>query len=314
MGRFSILSIDDLSCEDIQNIIDISFSMDEVLGRDIKKIPTLRGKVVALMFFEPSTRTRISFELASKFVSADTVNFSTAGSSIEKGESLIDTIRTISSLGVDFLVIRHNKEGVPHIVAEHSDISVINAGDGKNEHPTQALLDLFTMMKRKKLKSISDMKNLSVSIVGDILHSRVARSNIKLLRKLGVKINVVSAYTTLPQGIDKVFDIKVKNFIDEEVLESDFIMALRLQKERHAAVFYPSDREFNFFWGLKEEQILKLKDRVIMHPGPMNLGVEIMPAVAYSELSAISEQVRNGVAVRMAILFYIFRGGKIGID
>ncbi len=307
-----LLSIDDLEKKDVENIIELSFSMLEILSRDIKKVPTLRGKSVGLIFFEPSTRTRVSFEIAAKTLSSDTINLSEKGSSVEKGESLLDTIKTITALGVDFLVIRHRAEGFPHILAKLSGISTINAGDGKNEHPTQALLDLFTMMTRKRLRKVDDLKGATISIVGDILHSRVARSGIKLFSKIGMNVILVSSYTTLPKGIEKLGNgnIKIRTFFDDEFLKSDFVMALRLQKERHGNFYFPSDKEYNEIWGLDENIMVTLKEKnkdvVIMHPGPMNIGVEINSEVAYSEHSAIFEQVRNGVATRMAILYYLF--------
>lgn len=305
----NLLSVDYLSTPEIQDILDSSYSMLEILGRDIKKIPTLRGKIISLMFFEPSTRTRISFEISAKLLSADTVTFSPSGSSIEKGENLIDTVNTIRSLGADIVVVRHNKEGVPWVIFKNTNIPVINAGDGKNEHPTQALLDIFTMAKQKNIRQISDFKNIQVSIIGDVLHSRVARSDVKLFLKLGMKVIVVSSYTTgYPFFGDQV---KFKSFVDQEVLSSDFIVALRLQKERHGNTFYPSEREYFEFWGLKDEIIEKAKDKFIMHPGPMNIGVEIEQSIAYSENSLIFQQVRNGVAVRMAILYYILTKSRL---
>lgn len=299
----SLLSVDHISITEIQDILDSSYSMLEILGRDIKKVPTLRGKVVSLMFFEPSTRTRISFEISAKFLSADTVVFSPSGSSIEKGENLIDTFSTIKSLGADLVVVRHSKEGVPWVIQKNTKVPVVNAGDGKNEHPTQALLDLFTMAKQKNIRNITDFKDIQVSIIGDVLHSRVARSDTKLFIKLGMKIIIVSSYTTgYPFFHDRV---RFKNFVDQEVLSSDFIIALRLQKERHGNCFYPSEREYFEFWGLKEEIFEEVKDKFIMHPGPMNIGVEIDQSIAYSENSLIFKQVRNGVAVRMAVLYHI---------
>lgn len=298
-----LLSVDHLSISEVQDIIDNSYSMLEILGRDIKKVPTLRGKVIALMFFEPSTRTRISFELAAKALSADTISFSPAGSSMEKGENVVDTANTIKSLGADIIVVRHSKEGVPWLIFNRTEIPVINAGDGKNEHPTQALLDLFTMMRHKNIRSVRDMKGTQVAIIGDILHSRVARSNVKLLLKIGVNVILVSSYTTI-SGFSAE-GVKVKNFIDEEVLNSDFIMALRLQKERHGNTYYPSEREYYNFWGLNEEVIERFKGLAIMHPGPMNMGVEIDHLLAYSNNSLIFEQVKNGVAVRMSVMYYI---------
>jgi aspartate carbamoyltransferase catalytic subunit len=310
-GMHHLLSVDDLSFSDVENIMDLSFSMLEILGRDIKKVPTLRGRTVFLMFFEPSTRTRVSFELAAKTLSADTINLSDKGSSIEKGESLADTIKTIKSLGADFIVVRHKGEGFPHLIADLAKIPTINGGDGKNEHPTQALLDLLTMMLKKGVRKLSEIKGATISIVGDIMHSRVARSGIKLFSKVGLNVIVVSSYTTLPKDIEKFFGVKVKNFFDDEVFSSDFIMALRLQKERHGNFIIPSDREYNEFWGLNQRFLDEIKRRkkdsvIIMHPGPMNLGVEIEPSVAYSDSSAIFEQVRNGVAVRMAVFYYLF--------
>ncbi len=303
----NLLSIDDLSAEDIKNIMEISSSMLEVLSRDIKKVPTLRGRTVTLMFFEPSTRTRVSFELASKALSADTVNFSISESSIKKGETFLDTIKTITALGSDFLIIRHSGEGFPHLVSKHTEIPVVNAGDGKNEHPTQALLDLFTMMQKKKVKDPFELKGARISIVGDILHSRVARSGIKLFSKIGMDITVVSPSTTLPPKLEEIWGVRHKSFFDDEFFSSDFIMLLRVQKERHGKSYYPSDREYNEFWGIDEKVFseLKKKGSVIMHPGPMNLGIEIIPDVAYSPSSAVLEQVKNGVAVRMAVLYYL---------
>ncbi|MCS7213786.1 MAG: aspartate carbamoyltransferase catalytic subunit [Candidatus Calescibacterium sp.] len=305
----SLLSVDSLKLSEIQEIIDSTYSMYDVLSREIKKLPTLRGKVISLMFFEPSTRTRISFEIASKLLSADIVNFSPSGSSVEKGENLLDTANTILSLGADLIVVRHSREGVPWFIFERLKIPVVNAGDGKNEHPTQALLDLFTMMKHKSVKNLSEFRNVQVSIVGDILHSRVARSNIKLLSKIGARVILVSAYTTLYQNLPE--GVKVKNFIDNDVLSSDFIIALRLQRERHGNAFYPSEREYFEFWGVKQDLVEKAKGLLIMHPGPMNMGVEIDQTVAYSENSLIFDQVKNGVAVRMAVLYYLLTKGRL---
>ncbi len=308
----NLISIDDLDIGDISAIISLSFSMREVLEREIKKVPTLRGKVICLMFFESSTRTRVSFELAAKFLSADTVSFTPSSSAMQKGESMIDTIRTITALGADFLVVRHSKEAFPHLISKYTDIHIVNAGDGKNEHPSQALLDLFTMMREKGAKDTKELRGCAVSIIGDILHSRVARSDIKLFSKLGMNVTIVSPFTTIPPAIEKLGNIKVKKFIDEDVISSDFIMLLRIQKERHGAYFYPSEREYNAIWGIDDAMLEKLREKgtYIMHPGPMNIGVEVMPSIAYSDISLISEQVKNGVAVRMAILYYLYSMSK----
>lgn len=307
----SLLSVDYISLTEIQDILDSSYSMLEILGRDIKKIPTLRGKVVSLMFFEPSTRTRISFEISAKLLSADTMVFSPSGSSIEKGENLIDTFGTIKSLGADLVVVRHSKEGVPWVIQRNIKVPVVNAGDGKNEHPTQALLDLFTIARQKNIRYVTDFKDIQVSIVGDVIHSRVARSDTKLFIKLGMRVIIVSPYTTgYPFFHDRV---KFKNFVDREVLSSDFIIALRLQRERHDGnSFYPSEREYFEFWGLKDEILEDAKGKFIMHPGPMNIGIEIEQSIAYSENSLIFQQVKNGVAVRMAVLYYILSKSRSG--
>jgi aspartate carbamoyltransferase catalytic subunit len=274
------------------------------LSRDIKKVPPLRGKTVVSLFFEPSTRTRTSFALAAKRLSADDVNFSVTSSSVVKGESIQDTALTIQALGADFIVIRHKSSGVPHILSTLLDASVVNAGDGANEHPTQALLDLFTIRSHKK-----NFKDLTVSIIGDIAHSRVAKSNIYGLTKLGAKVRVISPPTLMPAEIDKL-GVEVYHSIDEGVRNADVIMTLRLQLERQSKGFLPSMREYFKLYGLTQERLgLAKKNAIVMHPGPMNRGVEIASNVADGPQSVILEQVTNGIAVRMAVL-YLLAGVK----
>jgi aspartate carbamoyltransferase catalytic subunit len=299
-----LLGIKELSPDEISHILDTSSGFRDVLSRDIKKVPPLRGKTVVSLFFEPSTRTRTSFALAAKRLSADDVNFSVTSSSVVKGESIQDTALTIQALGADFIVIRHKSSGVPHILSTLLDASVVNAGDGANEHPTQALLDLFTIRSHKK-----NFKDLTVSIIGDIAHSRVAKSNIYGLTKLGAKVRVISPPTLMPAEIDKL-GVEVYHSIDEGVRNADVIMTLRLQLERQSKGFLPSMREYFKLYGLTQERLgLAKKDAIVMHPGPMNRGVEIASNVADGPQSVILEQVTNGIAVRMAVL-YLLAGVK----
>ncbi|HDH10714.1 MAG TPA: aspartate carbamoyltransferase catalytic subunit [Nitrospirae bacterium] len=299
-----LLGIKELAPEEIYHILDTAAGFKDVLLRDIKKVPPLRGKTVVSLFFEPSTRTRTSFALASKRLSADVVNFSVTTSSVVKGETLKDTALTIQSLGADFVVIRHGSSGVPHLLGNLLNISVINAGDGANEHPTQALLDLFTIQSRKK-----KIKGLTVAIIGDIAHSRVAKSNIYALTKLGAKVRVICPPTLMPAGIEKL-GIDVFHSIDEGIRKADVIMALRLQLERQSKGFLPSLEEYFNLYGLTDERLkLAKEDAIVMHPGPMNRGVEIESAVADGPQSVILEQVTNGLAVRMAVL-YLLSGVK----
>lgn len=299
-----LLGIKDLSPEEINYIIDTSSNFKDVLMRDIKKVPPLRGKTVVSLFFEPSTRTRTSFALAAKRLSADIVNFSVTTSSVVKGESLQDTALTIQSLGADFVLIRHASSGVPYYLSRILDISVINAGDGSNEHPTQALLDLFTIQSYKK-----KIKGLTVAIIGDIAHSRVAKSNIYGLIKLGAKVKVIGPPTLMPVEIEKL-GIDVFHSIDEGIKDADVIMTLRLQLERQSKGFLPSHEEYFNLYGLTSERLkLAKKDAIVMHPGPMNRGVEIASDVADGNQSVILEQVTNGIAVRMAVL-YLLAGVK----
>ena len=303
-----ILSIDDLSVDFVKEIIRVAYSMKDVLSRDVKKLPTLRGKMLVNLFYEPSTRTRVSFEIAAKNLSAEVINFSAAGSSVEKGESLRDTIKTVEKLGADFIVIRHPSEGASHFAAEVAQVaSIINGGDGKGEHPTQALLDLFTIVQELSDGDIDSLRNITVTYIGDILHSRVARSGIKLFRKLGMKTCVCAPSTLLPRGIESVAE--VKNDLYSALKESDVAISLRLQKERQQGVYFSDLREYNEFWEITDELISKSNPNIIiMHPGPMNIGVEIEPKVAYGKQSVILKQVENGVAVRMAIIYLLFVG------
>ena len=299
-----LLGIKELSSEEIYHILETADGFKDVLKRDIKKVPPLRGKTVVSVFFEPSTRTRTSFALAAKRLSADVVNFSVPTSSVVKGERLKDTALTIQSLGADFIVIRHAASGVPHFLSNILDISVVNAGDGANEHPTQALLDLFTIQSHKK-----KIKGLTVAIIGDIAHSRVAKSNIYALTKLGANVRVICPPTLMPAEIEKL-GIDVFHSIEEGIRDADVVMTLRLQLERQHKGFLPSLEEYFKLYGLTSQRMkLASDDAIVMHPGPMNRGVEIESAVADGPQSVILEQVTNGLAVRMAVL-YLLSGVK----
>ena len=296
----SLLGIKDLSIDEINLILESSLGFKDVLGRDIKKVPALRGKTVVNLFFEPSTRTRTSFTLAAKRLSADVVNFSVSSSSVVKGETLQDTALTIQALGADLLVIRHGSSGVPEYLNKILDISVINAGDGANEHPTQALLDLFTILQYKK-----EISGLSIAIIGDIAHSRVAKSNIYGLTKLGAEVRVICPPTLLPAEIEKL-GVKVFHSIEKGLKDVDVVMTLRLQLERQSKGFLPSLKEYFKLYGLTSERLkLTKKDSIVMHPGPMNRGVEIASDVAGGPQSVILDQVTNGIAVRMAVLYLL---------
>jgi aspartate carbamoyltransferase catalytic subunit len=280
-------------------LIDTALSFKDVLRRDIKKVPALRGKTVVNLFFEPSTRTKTSFELAEKRLSLDVINFAVSSSSVVKGESLLDTVRTIESYGIDYLVIRHPSSGVPHFIAKQTHASVVNAGDGINEHPTQALLDAVTMKERK-----GGVKGLEVAIVGDILHSRVARSNVDCLMKLGASVRLVGPPTLIP--LNPPAGVKVYYDMDDGIRGADVVMMLRIQLERQGKSFFPSTKEFFKYWGLSAERlVLADKDALVMHPGPMNRGIEIASDVADCPQSVILEQVTNGIAVRMAVIYML---------
>jgi aspartate carbamoyltransferase catalytic subunit len=299
-----LLGMKELKPEEIYHILDTAAGFKDVLKRDIKKVPPLRGKTVVSLFFEPSTRTKTSFALASKRLSADFVNFSVSTSSVVKGESLKDTALTIQALGADFVLVRHASSGVPHLLSNLLDVSIVNAGDGANEHPTQALLDAFTIQSHKK-----NFKGLKVAIIGDIAHSRVAKSNIYALTKLDAEVKVICPPTLTPAEVDRL-GVEVYHSIDEGLKNADVIMALRLQLERQSKGFLPSLREYFKLYGLTAERIkLAKEDAIIMHPGPMNRGVEIASSVADGHQSVILEQVTNGIAVRMAVL-YLLSGVK----
>lgn len=295
-----LLGIKELTSEEIYHILETASGFRDVLQRDIKKVPPLRGKTLVSLFFEPSTRTKTSFALAAKRLSADFVNFSVSTSSVLKGETIRDTALTIQALGADFVVIRHGSSGVPHFLSNMLDISVINAGDGANEHPTQALLDLFTIQSHKK-----SFKGLTVAIIGDIAHSRVAKSNIYALTKLGANVRLIGPPTLMPAEIEKL-GVDVFHSIDDGLKKTDVIMTLRLQLERQSKGFLPSFEEYFKLYGLTHDRLkLANSDAIVMHPGPMNRGVEIASTVADGPRSVILEQVTNGIAVRMAVLYLL---------
>lgn len=294
-----LVGIKDLSVDEIRLILSSAFSFKDVIRRDIKKVPTLRGKTMVNLFFEPSTRTRTSFELAQKRLSADVLNFSVPTSSVVKGESLIDTVKTIQAYGADYIVIRHPCSGTPHQLSRLVSASVVNAGDGINEHPTQALLDAFTIMEKK-----GQIEGLNIAIVGDIKHSRVARSNTLCLTKLGASLRFIGPPTLMPSSMPA--GVRVYSRIEEGLRDVDVIMALRVQKERMNSAFFPSEREYFKLYGITAER-LNLADSkaIVMHPGPMNRGIEISSEVADSERAVILDQVTNGIAVRMAVLYLL---------
>jgi aspartate carbamoyltransferase catalytic subunit len=286
--------------EDIELILNTAVSFKEVLERPIKKVPTLQGKTIVNLFFESSTRTRISFELAERRLSADVVNFTTAGSSIAKGETFKDTIKNIEAMKIDMVVIRHSSSGAAHFLAKIIDANVINAGDGTHEHPTQALLDIFTI--REKLGKV---QGINVCIVGDILHSRVARSNIFGLKTLGANVSVCGPETLIPKDIENL-GVEIYHNIEDVIPKVDVLNVLRLQLERQNSAFIPSLQEYHKYFGITRKKLEKAtKPILIMHPGPINRGVELSSDVADSEHSVILEQVTNGVAVRMAILYLL---------
>ena len=304
LTRKDLLGIKELSLEEINLILDTAAGFKDVLGRDIKKVPTLRGKTTVNLFFEPSTRTRTSFELAAKRLSTDVINFSVPTSSVVKGESLIDTALTVQALGADFIIIRHSSSGVPHLIAKKLRASVINAGDGINEHPTQALLDAFTIKEKK-----GNIEGLEIAIVGDITHSRVAKSNIYCLKKLGAKIRLIGPPTLIPKEIEGM-GIKVFHNMEAGLKDVDVLMMLRIQMERQGRGFFPSTEEYSKNWGLTPERFSLAKgDAIVMHPGPMNRGIEIASEIADGPRSVILEQVTNGLAVRMAVM-YLLAGVK----
>lgn len=300
-----LLGIDELSPEEILYIFEVAESFREVSTRSIKKVPALRGKVVALLFFEDSTRTRMSFELAASRLSADTVLLTSKGSSLAKGETVLDTVRNIEAMGVDIFVIRHSQSGAPHMLAKKISTPIINAGDGSHEHPTQALLDMFTIRQR-----LGRIAGLRVAIVGDIAHSRVARSNIIGLRKLGAEVVVVGPPTLVPSAITAM-GCEISHSLDEVLPEVDVINMLRIQFERFSSNLFPSVREYSRLYGMNAERLARCKkDVLIMHPGPINRGVELTSDVADGPNSCILQQVTNGLAIRMAVLYLVSQANK----
>ncbi|MEW1833670.1 aspartate carbamoyltransferase catalytic subunit [Microbacterium sp. NPDC079995] len=304
-----------LAREDALRILDVAEDMRDTQSREIKKLPTLRGKTVVNLFFEDSTRTRISFEAAAKRLSADVINFSAKGSSVSKGESLQDTAQTLQAMGADAVVIRHGASGAPHTLATSGWISagVLNAGDGTHEHPTQALLDAFTIRKRffGDDSRGRDLSGLHVAIVGDILHSRVARSNVWLLTTLGARVTLVAPPTLVPQDVS-AWPVTVVYDLDQAIADApDAVMMLRIQLERMSAAYFPTEREYSRRWGLDVARMAALPtDSIVMHPGPMNRGLEISADAADSPRSTVLEQVANGVSVRMAALYLLLAGER----
>lgn len=300
-----LLGIEQLSVSDINVILDTADAFLEISSRDIKKVPTLRGKSIITLFYEPSTRTKASFEMAAKRLSADTLSLSANESSMVKGETLIDTAQNLEAMNPDIIVLRHPSSGAPHLLAEHLNAGVINAGDGMHEHPSQALLDLFTIRKKK-----GRIKGLRVVIVGDIAHSRVARSDIVALRKMGAQVTVSGPPTMIPPDIES-FGVKVVFDPARALKNKDVIIVLPIQLERQQGILFPSLREYSIFFGLNQELLKGAKtDVIIMHPGPINRGVEITGDVADGPLSVILDQVSNGVAIRMALLYLLIGGGR----
>lgn len=301
-----LLSLKDTPAETIKLILDTAEPMKEIIKRQIKKVPTLRGRTVVTVFYEASTRTRTSFELAAKYLSADAVNIAAATSSVSKGESLKDTARTIAAMGADVVVLRHPMAGAPELLARTLKASVINAGDGAHEHPTQALLDLFTVREKK-----GRLEGLKVVIIGDILHSRVARSDIWGYTTMGAEVRLAGPATLMPPGIEKT-GARVYNNLEEALEGADVINILRIQLERQQQGLFPGLREYAILFGINRDRLkLAAPDALVMHPGPMNRGVEISPEVADGLQSVINEQVTNGVAVRMALLYLLTGGAHI---
>ncbi len=304
--RRDLLGIRNLSAEEIVGILNTAENFREINSREIKKVPTLRGKTIINLFFENSTRTRTSFELAAKRLSADAVNISVSSSSVTKGETLVDTALNLDAMQPDCIVVRHSSAGVPHQLAKVSKAAIVNAGDGANEHPTQALLDAMTIREHKK-----KIDGLEVAILGDIIHSRVARSNIQLLTKLGAKVRVAGPKTLVPKDFEYLVEknLTVTDHIEDAITGADVVMILRIQKERMDSAYFPTLREYSIHYGLTNERLdLARKDAIVLHPGPMNRGIEIASEVADSSRSLILDQVKYGVAVRMAVL-YLATGG-----
>ena len=313
--RRHVLDLDDFSRDEIETVLASAQGMSEVLHRDIKKVPTLRGRVIVTLFYEASTRTRISFEEAGKILSADVINMSESGSSAEKGESLLNTGLTIQAMGVDIIVVRHPHSGAPYLLAQHLDkVGIINAGDGVHAHPTQSLLDLYTVREKR-----GSLEGLKVVMVGDVLHSRVARSNIWGFAKMGANVVLCGPTTLLPldmlraanngSGNSPLASVSIDTNLDRAIEGADVVMALRLQAERQNSGFLPSIREYIRRWQVTDARLSRAHNQaMVMHPGPMNEGIEISSSIAHGSRSAIEQQVTNGVAIRMALLYHLSAG------
>lgn len=303
-----MLGIEGLTLDDIQTILNTARVFDEVNTRDLKKVPYLRGKTVAHIFFESSTRTRISFDIAAKRLSADTIQLAGNSSSTQKGETLLDTVRNVEAMKPDIVVVRHAQSGASHLVAQTIEGAVVNAGDGCHEHPTQALLDAYTLLQHFRRTPQEGLSGMQVTIMGDILHSRVARSNMLCLKALGARVKVFGPFTMLPPFLDS-YGVEICASLEEGIKDADAIMLLRIQKERLGSLLFPSEDEYFRLYGLTPQRFYQLKpDAVIMHPGPMNRGVEIASVVADGPRSLILKQAENGVPVRMAVLYCLARG------
>lgn len=299
-----LLGLKDLTADQIKHILDTAATMKELVKSPNKKAPHLQGKTVVNLFYENSTRTRLSFELAAKYMSANAANITASGSSVAKGETLIDTAETINAMGTDILVMRHSMSGAPHLLSPLVSASVVNAGDGMNEHPTQALLDMLTIKEHK-----GHIEGLKVAIVGDVYHSRVVRSNIYGLTKLGAEVSVGGPSTLMPMGIEEM-GVKVFDNVHEAIVDADIVMGLRIQLERQKKGLFPSIREYFRFFGIDEQRLRLAKpDAIVMHPGPVNRGVELSTSVIDGSRSVITDQVTSGVAVRMAVMYMLSRGG-----
>ena len=300
----SLLGLENLTAEQINNILSHASEMKKVVLGDNKKIANLQGKTVVNLFYENSTRTRTSFELAAKYMGANAANITSSGSSVEKGETLIDTAQTLNAMGTDILVMRHSMSGAPNVIEPMIDASVINAGDGMHEHPTQALLDMLTMIEHK-----GHIEGLKVAIIGDVYHSRVVRSNIYGLKKLGAEVTLGGPATLMAKDIDKM-GVKTFNNVQEAIIDADVVMALRIQLERQKKGLFPSIREYFKFFGIDESRLKLAKpDAIVMHPGPVNRGVELSSTVIDGDRSVITQQVTSGVAVRMAVMDMLINGG-----
>jgi len=297
-----LLGLKDSTAEEIKHIMETAKTMKYILTSNNKKTPHLQGKSIITLFYENSTRTRLSFELASKYMGASAANVSSSGSSVSKGETLIDTAKTIDMMGADVIILRHGMSGAPHLIAKNVNASVINAGDGMNEHPTQALLDMFTIYEKK-----GTLEGLKIAIIGDILHSRVARSNIWGMLKMGADVRIAGPSTLIPPMIENT-GVKLFSTIQEALIDADVVMGLRIQLERQKKALFPTPREYSKFFGLDDKRLKFAKsDAIVMHPGPVNRGLELSSYVVDGEQSCINEQVTNGVAIRMAILYLLTR-------